>query len=211
MDLCKYRIPATEEYIFNEAPIYSHVDEWQNKVKQVLWITGLSGGGKGYVAKQMAKDQDDVTIVELDKFENYPWYIDKKDSDPHVAKGDKIIFDYLKSKIGGYLYNLWIDNTTEYQRDMKYFVEYLLSYMNNHPNERFIVEGIQIFSDDAFSFLSNQDALIVIRTAKVHNMAQVMHRSHNQIRNRMHSKMRGPDDLKAFCERLNLNTAEVLV
>ena len=206
MDFEKYLIPAQEEYLFNQEPLYLNFDKWLQNENRVLWITGISGGGKGFIAKKTAKENEKsgkITIVELDKFENYPWYYQKKEDEPHVAKGDQIIFDYLKKTFGDLSIDIWVDRPEKYQQDMGDFIRYLMVYIDDHPEEKFIVEGIQIFADRIFEeMITKESSVIVIKTAKIFSMAKVMHREHNQIRNCLHQNQDPQGKLAALVKRL---------
>lgn len=209
LDLSKYVI-GLEADLFDEPPIYYKIAEWIEGESSILYITGLSGGGKGYRAKKMAEkysNKGPITIVELDKLENYSWYIDEKENNQYVVKGDKIIYDFLKNRYDDLSIDYWQD-PHEYDRAMTDFMEHLLKYAEDHPNERFIVEGVQIFFDPVFREVTKDQPMIVVRTAKVKSMTKVMHRPHNQIRNRLHAKDSAPDRLKEFINFLGINNSE---
>ena len=214
MDFEKYLIPVEESYLFNQVPIYSNFDKWLQNENRVLWITGISGGGKGYYAKKIANENDKngpITIVELDKFENYLWYYMYRDDEPHVAKGDKIIYNWLSSHYDDMSIDVWVDRPQKYQQDMREFIMDLMKIVESSPDERFIVEGIQIFCDDVFRDVVNKDSsVLVIQSTKLKSMARVMHREHNQIRNRLHHGNDPQGKLSAFIKHLDLCKDEVL-
>lgn len=211
---------------FSEPDVYYRVDmwiqlyDWSKTKDNVLFITGLSGGGKGYRAKKMAEEYSkmgEVIIVELDKFENYTWYQDEVEDNEYVAEGDRLIFDYLKKLYpDGLDIDHWITNIDRYRQDLRSFMFYLMDYAEKRPKTRFIVEGVQIFFDDFFvdDILLDREhnccsrPIIVIQTSRVKSMTKVMHRKHNQIRNRLHSKDAGPSTLKEFLKKLNLDRQE---
>lgn len=194
----------SDSYIFNQTPIYLNYDKWENGESNLLYITGLSGSGKGYTAKQIANTVDNCIILELDKFENYMWYMDT-DYKEHLAvgRGDKIIFDYMQSK-----YDLSIDifnnDVIKYQQMMKEFYSYLLEYVKQHPDIPFIMEGIHIYTDDAFKNISNDDSVIIIRTSMVKSMRRVMDREHCEIRNHLHTYIDFQKKLREFESRFNI-------
>lgn len=209
IDLSKYMI-GLEADLFDEPPIYYNVDEWIEGKSRIIYITGLSGGGKGYRAKKMAEENNNkgpITIVELDKLENYSWYMDEKEDNRYVARGDKLIYGFLKDRYKDLSIDYWQD-PHEYNRAMTDFMEYLIQYIGEHPDERFIVEGVQIFFDPIFRKITVDQPMIVVRTAKVKSMTKVMHRPHNQIRNRLHAKDSAPGRLKEFINYLGINSSE---
>lgn len=200
---------VTEGYIFNETPIYLNIDKWKNGEINSLYITGLSGSGKGYTAKQYANDRQDVIIVELDKFENYLWYRDKKEENMNVAKGDTIIFNYMKKRFKNLDIDIFANDVNKYKDEMRLFVEYLRNYMRENKYYKFIIEGIQIYCDDAFNFIDNTYPVIVIRTSMVKSMQKVMNREHCTIRNRLHTFIDYQKKLKEFVKRLEVDTTSI--
>lgn len=208
-NLENYLIPINEGYLFNENTIYLNIDKWKNGEINTLYITGLSGSGKGYVARQYAKDRADVTTIELDKFENYTWYRDYKEENENVARGDKIILKYMKNRFGDLSIDVFNNDVEKYHKEMKLFIEYLREYMKNNPFVKFIIEGIQIYLDNAFNFLDNTYPIIVIRTSMVKSMRKVMDRKHCTFRNRLHTFMDFQKKLKDFVERLDVDTAMI--
>ena len=211
MRLERFLIPVEESYIFNEAPIYNNFQLWKNGKKNVLYITGLSGGGKGYTAKKIAEGNDDVTIVELDKFENWKWYHDKDEDNLQVSKGDALINTYLYHITRNFTVDPWQTNIEKYNTDLEKFVQYVLSFAEKHPKKRFILEGIQIFQDKAFNFISKDDCIIIIQTAKVQSMQKVMAREHNVYRNHLHTNNDPQGALKRFIQTRGFCTEKVEV
>lgn len=200
---------VTEGFLFNENTIYLNIDKWKSGEINALYITGLSGTGKGYTAKQYANEQEDVITIELDKFENYPWYINEKEKDPNVARGDKIIFSYLKDQFGDLSVDVFQNDPIKYKQEMKKFMIYLQKYMKESKYMKFIIEGLQIFCDDAFDFLDNTYPIIVIRTSTFKSMLKVMSRKHATIRNRMHTQLDFNKKLKEFVKRLEVDTSKI--
>lgn len=203
-----YMIPATEEFIFNETPLFINYDKWVNGESNILYITGLSGSGKGYYAKQVAKTKENSIILELDKFENYQWYVNNKEDNPSVAKGDKIIYKYLNDNYD-LSYDIFNNDVVKYNQMMKDFYKYIMQYIKEHRDIPFIMEGIQIFCDDAFRDISSNDSVIIIRTSTVKSMRKVMDREHNTIRNHLHTFIDAQKKLKDFENRLNASKVSV--
>ena len=218
MDLKKYVIDTVKP-VFNDEPIYANVDEWVNRDKNILWITGLSGGGKGYVAKKIAEKYSKsipVTIIELDKFENYIWYMDAKSEDNiNVASGDKLIYEWIRNNFKplrnseGALIDHWDNNYTKYVKDLNTFIEWFRGYAEAHRDRLFICEGIQIFMDNSFEFLNRYDPMIIIRTSKVKSMVKIMKREHNEIRNRFHPHSDAQRKLGDFVDRFGYDMSKV--
>ena len=202
-------IEALEGFLFNETPLFLNYDKWLNGKNKVLYITGLSGSGKGYQAKKIADKIDNCVIFELDKFENYMWFLDNSDKEhTAVAKGDKIIFNYLDSKYD--LTNDIFDNNVEkYKLMMKEFYSFLLDYIEKHPENHYIMEGIQLYCDDAFESINNNDSVIILRTSMVKSMQRVMNRNHCEIRNHLHTFINFKERLVEFEKRLNVGKVSI--
>ena len=200
---------VTEGYLFNQTPIFLNYERWLNGESKILYITGLSGSGKGWQAKRIADNVDNCIIFELDKFENYLWYIDKNDKEhPAVARGDKVIFDYLKKNFDTSI-DIFDNNVEKYKSMMKDFYLYLLDYVNKHPDHHYIMEGIHLYTDDAFNTISTKDSVIILRTSMVKSMRKVMDREHCEIRNRLHTYIDFQKKLREFEQRLNVGKVKI--
>ena len=177
----KYEI-ADEGYIFNQTPVFLNYDLWLNGKTNPLYITGLSGSGKGYYAKKVADSVDDCIIFELDKFENYMWFLDTTDKEhPAVARGDKIIFDYLNTNFD--LSNDIFDNNVEkYNSMMKDFYKYLLDIYyilsilsTGFPDKSsvfsekvsvFPEKGIRFFGKNLFSVICKRNVCSAVKSQR---------------------------------------------
>lgn len=200
---------ANEGYLFNQTPIFLNYDRWLSGESKILYITGLSGSGKGWQAKRIAETVNDCIIFELDKFENYLWYIDKADKEhPAVARGDKVIFEYLKKNFDTSI-DIFDNNVEKYNVMMKDFYMYLLDYVMDHPNHHYIIEGIHIYTDKAFDAISTKDSVIILRTSMVKSMRKVMDREHCEIRNRLHTFIDYQKKLREFEQRLNVGKVKI--
>ena len=200
---------ATEDYIFNQTPVFLNYERWLNGDSKILYIAGLSGSGKGWYAKQIADTVDDCVIFELDKFENYPWYIDKTNKEhPAVARGDKVIFEYLKNNFDTSI-DIFDNNVEKYNALMNDFYMYLLGYVTEHPNHHYIMEGIHLYTDKAFNSISTKDSIVILRTSMVKSMRKVMDREHCEIRNRLHTYIDFQKKLREFEQRLNISKVKI--
>jgi hypothetical protein len=110
-------------------------------------------------------------------------------------------------------YDLSIDifdnNVEKYQAMLKDLYQYLLEYIKKHPNIPFIMEGIQIYADDAFKNISNKDSVIIIRTSMVKSMRKVMDRPHCEIRNHLHTYIDFQQKLRDFERRFNTDQVKI--
>lgn len=166
-------------------PYMQNLGKWENKFNNILYITGISGGGKGFVAKKIANQYPNTIIFELDKFENYPWYKDTKEKEKSVAKGDAIIYAWIDDHFDTRT-DFFMNSVQRYQTLMTQLYEYLLDYANTHTGHRFIMEGVQLFCDPCFKTIDKSDSVIIIKTTKVFSMQKNLERPHAIIRNRFH-------------------------
>ena len=202
---------ANEDYLFNQTPIFLNYDRWLNGNSKILYITGLSGSGKGWQAKQIADKVDNCIIFELDKFENYMWYLNEDENDkehPAVARGDKVIFKYLKDNFD-LSTDIFDNNVEKYKSMIKDLYAYLLDYVKSNPDHHYIMEGIQLYTDDAFDSISTSDSVIILRTSMVKSMQKVMSRKHCEIRNHLHTFIDYQQKLREFEKRFNIKEVKI--
>lgn len=166
-------------------PYFQNLGKWESKVNPILYITGISGGGKGFVAKNIASKYPNTIIFELDKFENYPWYRDTKEKEKSIADGDSIIYAWIDDNFDTRT-DFFMNSPHRYQQLMGKLYAYLLEYTETHSSHRYIMEGVQLYSDPCFKSIDRDDSVIIIKTTKVFSMQKNLDRPHAVIRNRFH-------------------------
>ena len=148
--------------------IYHNLDLWENGSSNLMWVTGLSGSGKSTIAKEIA-NTDGAQHIELDdlqraKLRNWD------------STGFKILDDYIASKGG--LTNIFpyvndiekptfrelvLNDEEGCANQFKDVLNYIISYADEHKDEKFVVEGVQIAfyaSDDIISKISEYPVVI---------------------------------------------------
>lgn len=148
--------------------IYHNLDLWENGSSNLMWVTGLSGSGKSTIAKEIA-NTDSAQHIELDdlqraKLRNWD------------STGFKILDDYIASKGG--LTNIFpyindiekptfrelvLNNEEGCANQFKDALNYIISYADDHKDEKFVVEGVQIAfyaSDDIIAKISEYPVVI---------------------------------------------------
>lgn len=183
------------------APYFHNLQLWVSKFNPILYITGISGGGKGYVAKKIAEVYSDTIIFELDKFENYPWYVNTPEDNSAVAKGDAIIYAWIDENFDTRT-DFFMNSPRRYQEYMGKLHAYLIDYTSKHPRYRYIVEGIQLFCDSCFNSIDGSDSIIFIKTTKIASMQKNLERKHAIIRNRFHAHTGAMDKILAMERRV---------
>lgn len=202
---------SLDGYIFNETPIYLNIDKWKSGVNNILYVTGLSGSGKSYFSKTLAEKFPCTIVLELDKFENYPWYINKEEKHPAVKRGDKLIYDYLRNHYNDLSIDVFNNDYTKYVNALHDFYIYILDYAAKHPKLKFVIEGIQLFADEPFKLITNKDSVIIIRKSIATSMRKLNTREHATIRNRIHTFIDGQKKLNRFIKHLCIDTAKYAV
>ena len=99
--------------------------------QNIMYVSGYSGGGKSTVGKQLA-EQHGASYIELDALHTM------KDSD----KKHKIVENYFKENPHLVKDGKGISGI-DYNYKSQQFLPYLRDYVKKHPNEKFVVEGIQ--------------------------------------------------------------------
>jgi len=124
-------------------------------ISNILLITGLSGSGKSYLAREMASKYD-ATIFQVE------WLKHKK----HISEECKYILDSFLDKypeIIPYVDNKW--NNSKNEDDNKLFKKYinlfLLHFMEvKDNNKNYIIEGLQLFTLLDFKLIKDYPLII---------------------------------------------------
>ena len=117
-----------------------NLSSWKPGSNNVLLVTGLSGGGKSTLAKEMAK-KNNALIIEMDMVEYNKDLFNKNWT--NMPKGHYIIKEYYEKKYGGPKDWSKISHN-EYYKVKCDFIKWFLSYAKSHPDQLFVLEGIQI-------------------------------------------------------------------
>ena len=152
--------------LFSENDINYNVNKFLNHKVPVLWITGMSGGGKSTLANKLA-DETNADLLSLDSvkhFINLMIAEDKEVNDIIVQdKNFYLISKLLKKDADKYLENSL--HGKKYLALLCYLVKEILKKHNN--NNQIIIEGVQI--PDMFwynkSFYSENSAIIIKGTS----------------------------------------------
>lgn len=108
--------------ISSEDNIYINYDKFENKQIQVLYVTGLSGGGKSYLSKKIAKKLK-CEYVELDSWfsPTNKWFDMYFTKHPKIAEGIEI--------------QTW---------NVQVLVDAIEWILKNNKDKQFIFEGVHI-------------------------------------------------------------------
>ena len=190
-----------ETYLFSKDDIVLHLDDFVAGKTNILLITGISRSGKTTLAYELAPKYN-AEIIQIDFFENY------------YCKGDEVITPYvlkLRSKwfntpIGKKYKmiceddpaNLTNEDLTLYMADA---VSFIIKCCRIHSLKKFIIEGMQIFSD-VNPDLIKQYPLIIKGTSMIQSFAR------KSIKNtaRLKYYIQSEKDLNEFRKSVSMET-----
>lgn len=142
--------------------IYHNFEDFKSGKCNFCFVTGLSGSGKSTLAKQLAEKYN-AEYIELDLFH---FALHKKD--PRTMPSP-IFYEYLKRHKD--VWDIFKDKEkrqaltgTELGNYLADFIEYTVDYAKRHPNKKFIIEGVQIFSLRNPARFENYPLIIINRS-----------------------------------------------
>lgn len=137
---------VTESVLFNKKDIEYKLDQWKSGSSNLLLITGMSGGGKSTLAKELGKEYHAV-VIEVDLFEHnrilYSSYFKNKSGDYHIAKyseGEWIIKEYFDKTYSG---EKDFDSYETFYKELEKFIRFIIKLSKLHPGRKYIMEGLQ--------------------------------------------------------------------
>ena len=141
LDLTKYLI-TEEGYVFNKKDSYYNFDKWKKGSNNILYVTGLSGGGKTTIAMNLSKDYK-AYHIELDTLEMAYQFINHPEYDYRNEKDILMIIEFYNHHPFKDPRKMNDDEYNEYQINM---FNYMLKKMKEDKDHLYIVEGIQIIT-----------------------------------------------------------------
>lgn len=133
----KFADPVTESIIISETDIWHNFDEWKpEKGKNILLVTGLSGGGKTTLSYELAYKHK-AEVFQLDWCQ-HPGQMQDSPETPNYG-----LWQYVKSKQGKY-FGKGIGVSKAWHQVVIDTFNCIREYANKNPNKLFIVEGVQI-------------------------------------------------------------------
>lgn len=135
---------ANESVIFSKKNISYKFDLWKTGKENILFITGLSGGGKTTLANNIA-DKYNGVVIELDLFQfNRFVYNDYKlTPEEFLPDKHKIIKKYFDMTYGGKKDFSGISDKIFFDEFIK-FARWLIYEEIPSDGRKFIIEGLQI-------------------------------------------------------------------
>ena len=138
----QYLIPSTESYIFSKKDYTFNLNKWKPNDHNILYITGLSGGGKSTTAKELCEKYN-AHHIELDTFENAYQFINHPNSfyEYQNEKDILMIIEYYRQKPFKDPCEM---NDEEYKRYFMNLFTFMLKKMKDDKSHLYVVEGIQV-------------------------------------------------------------------
>lgn len=130
---------VNENMVFNKNDIEVNIDKFESGASNILLVTGLSGSGKSTLAAELAKKYK-ANNFELDCLDFYLHGIMTKEQ--AEEGGEFGLVDFIKSK------HLRVDKSISSKDEIKLYKEYiryLINYCKRNKQDKFIIEGLQIY------------------------------------------------------------------
>ena len=139
---------SNESYVISKDDIERNVDKFISGESNIILITGLSRAGKTTLGEEYAYNYN-ATLIELDIFENPNQYTDNY---TELKKVGKIYDLYLNKTKDGRIYRDKVYHQTDISNNeisvqMDKTIAWVLNYCKSNPNTKFVIEGLQIYSD----------------------------------------------------------------
>jgi len=141
---------GNEGYIFSKKDTIYGLDKWESGESNILLITGLSRSGKSTLAEEMTNNNACVHNLELDMIENWNCF---NGTGYTIDDIDPIMREFFtKSDLGKLVYANGMNGLSiegpNLSKIMNDSIKWLLEYCEKEcPNDKVIMEGVQIFYD----------------------------------------------------------------
>ena len=180
-----------ESWLINKDDIYKDFDKFESGKSNILLVTGLTGSGKSTIASQMASKYK-AELIELDC------------ADPHsnictqgwdvIKKAGEVFYDFFQSHKKYYDAINSGKMTDDEITDMIFkFIDYCFSWCKKRKNEKFIIEGIQIYEYYKYNNKSISYPIIVKGTSITTSFLRKIKREEWDFKNIIKS---APDTIK---------------
>ena len=157
-----------ESYFRRKKDLYVNFELFDSGKSNICLITGLSGSGKSTLSDEICKKYN-AKCIEMDVFEH-------PDMQPGNLSHKYIYNDYFKNKpdLRMKLVNNDLSNH-ELSMEMSNALSYILNYCNEHPKEKFVIEGLQIFADINPDYIKGKP-IVFVNTSMINSMIRKVKR-----------------------------------
>lgn len=155
-----------ENYIFSKNDLYINFEKFESGKSNICLVTGLSGSGKSTIASSLATKHN-AEWIELDNFEQCYGF-----NDEQLKQAGQVFYDYLSSHK-----ELWdkLKSKSIKGKDLgieiNKFVHYCISWCNKDKENKYIIEGVQIYSFMKYKEIKSYP-LIIKNTSMIKSIIQ---------------------------------------
>jgi dephospho-CoA kinase len=149
--------PINESYIFNQKDLYINFDKFESGQSNMVFITGLSGGGKSTLATKLASKYN-AEVIELDIFEHNAGYTDE-----NLNQAGDVFVEYFLNKrkdLRVPIKKLANMDSKTFRMEFEKFFNFVIEYCKKNKDRKFIIEGVQIYSRDLKQIKGNPIILV---------------------------------------------------
>ena len=176
----------SDKYAVSEPDLYYKEDSFNSGETNICFILGHSGSGKSVMAKTL--EGDEIDHIELDDL----LLIKDHFTMDELKEYSDMYYSYFQGEGAKYYIGLEERNSIpkeEYEDKVFIdFVNYALGYAKNHPEKKFIIDGIWIYLyfddpsifDDYAVFIKGTSFL----KSKIRVMKREIHRDKEELQNR---------------------------
>ena len=143
-----------KDFIINKKDLYVDFDKFNSGESNILLITGLSGSGKSTLANNLA-ERYKCKNFELDYLD---FYLDKDFNKEDIKETEPALYDFIEQK---HIKPLFMNAVAGYGL-YKEYIKFVISWCKHHKNERFIINGFQIYKicRNNDTFITNNPIII---------------------------------------------------
>ena len=155
--------PIAESYVFNKKDLYIDFNKFESGKSNLLLITGLSGSGKSTIATSLSSKYK-AEVIELDIFEHNGSYSDK-----NLNQAGDVFVEYFLNKrkdLRNPLNKVKMMNSEEFMNEFDKFFNFVINYCNKNKDKKFIIEGVQIYSNVDLSKIKRYPIILINTSVK---------------------------------------------
>lgn len=147
----------TESILFSKDNVVINYEKYASGKCNVLLVTGLSGGGKTTAAHFLSGNETSAGVVHLDMFEHSP-----NMTDEYIQKEQPCLWEYFSTHKS---IQQGLKDNKYHGKDMckvvRDYAKYAIKWCKSKAPERWIIEGVQIYSQFDYSELKQYPMVLV--------------------------------------------------
>ena len=156
--------------VFSEDDVQYNIQKFLQKQTPVLWITGMSGGGKSWSAKEFSKETG-ADILHTDSLDSIALSVVRREDPPPYVHKVKLYKWFYNALTKQYAKKQGFDgNGFEYKAVLQDVVTLIQDMRTKYSNQKqLIIEGIRIpeMVDVCPSLIQENDAVLIKGTSLI--------------------------------------------